>query len=186
MKFKIGDSAAISKTITDGDIQAFAEVTGDHNPMHLDDEYAAKTRFGSRIAHGMLSASLISSVLANKLPGPGSVYLSQTLKFVKPVLPGDSVTARVTVTGIRDDKPIITLETVCVNQHNEPVLNEDLSARVPAYAWYALGLLTLVYVLNFLDRSLIYISFRADQERDGLQRFAAFAARGHLIRHLLH
>jgi len=122
MKFKIGDSASISKTITDRDIQAFAEVTGDHNPIHLDDEYAAKTRFGGRIAHGMLSASLISSVLANKLPGPGSVYLSQTLKFVKPVFPGDSVTARVTVTGIRDDKPIITLETVCVNQHNEPVL----------------------------------------------------------------
>ena len=130
MKFKIGDSASISKTITDRDIQAFAEVTGDHNPIHLDDEYAAKTRFGSRIAHGMLSASLISSVLANKLPGPGSVYLSQTLKFVKPVLPGDSVTARVTVTGIRDDKPIITLETVCVNQHNEPVLKGEATVLV--------------------------------------------------------
>ena len=130
MKFKIGDSASISKTITDRDIQAFAEVTGDHNPIHLDDEYAAKTRFGSRIAHGMLSASLISSVLANKLPGPGSVYLSQTLKFVKPVLPGDSVTATVTVTGIRDDKPIITLETVCVNQHNEPVLKGEATVLV--------------------------------------------------------
>ena len=130
MKFKIGDSASISKTITDRDIQAFAEVTGDHNPIHLDDEYAAKTRFGSRIAHGMLSASLISSVLANKLPGPGSVYLSQTLKFVKPVFPGDSVTARVTVTGIRDDKPIITLETVCVNQHNEPVLKGEATVLV--------------------------------------------------------
>ena len=130
MKFKIGDSASISKTITDRDIQAFAEVTGDHNPIHLDDEYAAKTRFGSRIAHGMLSASLISSVLANKLPGPGSVYLSQTLKFVKPVFPGDSVTARVTVTEIRDDRPIITLETVCVNQHNEPVLKGEATVLV--------------------------------------------------------
>ncbi len=95
MKIKVGDSASISKTITDGDIQAFADVTGDHNPIHLDDEYAAKTRFGSRIAHGMLSAALISAVLANELPGAGSVYLSQTLKFVKPVFPGDTVTARV-------------------------------------------------------------------------------------------
>jgi 3-hydroxybutyryl-CoA dehydratase len=125
MKINIGDSASISKTITDGDIRAFADVTGDHNPVHLDDEYAAKTRFGSRIAHGMLSASLISAVIANQLPGAGSVYLSQTLKFVKPVFPGDTVTARVTVTGIRDDKPIITLETVCVNQHNEPVLKGE-------------------------------------------------------------
>ena len=130
MKFEIGDSASISKTITDRDIQAFADVTGDHNPLHLDDEYAAKTRFGSRIAHGMLSASLISSVLANELPGAGSVYLGQTLKFVKPVFPGDTVTARVTVTAIRDDKPIITLETVCVNQHNEPVLKGEATVLV--------------------------------------------------------
>jgi 3-hydroxybutyryl-CoA dehydratase len=130
MVVKVGDSASISKTITDEDIQAFADVTGDHNPIHLDDEYAAKTRFGSRIAHGMLRASLISAVLANELPGAGSVYLSQTLKFVKPVLPGDTVTARVTVTGIRDDKPIITLETVCVNQHNEPVLKGEATVLV--------------------------------------------------------
>jgi len=125
MKFKIGDSASISKTITDRDIQAFADVTGDQNPVHLDDEYAAKTRFGRRIAHGMLSASLISAVLANELPGAGSVYLGQTLKFVKAVFPGDTVTARVTVTGIRHDKPIITLETVCVNHHNELVLKGE-------------------------------------------------------------
>jgi 3-hydroxybutyryl-CoA dehydratase len=130
MKFNIGDSASISKTITDGDIRAFADVTGDHNPLHLDDDYAAKTRFGGRIAHGMLSASLISAVLANELPGAGSIYLSQTLKFVKPVFPGDTVTARVTVTGIRDDKPIITLETVCVNQHNEPVLKGEATVLV--------------------------------------------------------
>lgn len=130
MKFNIGDSASISKTITDGDIQAFANVTGDHNPIHLDDDYAAKTRFGSRIAHGMLSASLISAVLANELPGAGSIYLSQTLTFVKPVFPGDTVTARVTVTGIRDDKPIITLETICVNQHNEPVLKGEATVLV--------------------------------------------------------
>jgi 3-hydroxybutyryl-CoA dehydratase len=130
MKFKIGDSASISKTITDEDIQAFADVTGDHNPIHLDDEFAGKTRFGGRIAHGMLSASLISAVLGNELPGAGSVYLSQTLKFVKPVFPGDTVTARVTVTGVRDDKPILTLETICVNQHNEPVLKGEATVLV--------------------------------------------------------
>ena len=130
MKFNIGDSASISKTITDADIQAFAAVTGDHNPLHLDEEYAAKTRFGRRIAHGMLSASLISAVLANELPGVGSVYLSQTLKFVKPVFLGDTVTARVTVIGIRDDKPIVTLETVCVNQHDETVLKGEASVMV--------------------------------------------------------
>src|SRR6187402_3093461 len=121
MNLKIGDSASISKTITDADIQVFADVTGDHNALHLDEEYAATTRFGGRIAHGMLSASLISAVLGNELPGAGSVYLSQTLKFVKPVFPGDTVTARVTVIAIREGKPIITLETVCVNQNNEPV-----------------------------------------------------------------
>ena len=130
MKFKIGDSASISKTITDEDIQAFADVSKDHNPLHLDDEYAAKTRFGRRLAHGMLSASLISAVLGNELPGAGSAYLSQTLKFVKPVFPGDTVTALVTVTGVREDKPILTLETVCVNQHNEPVLKGEATVLV--------------------------------------------------------
>ena len=133
MKFNVGDNASISKTITDADIHAFADVTGDHNPIHLDDEYAATTRFGGRIAHGMLSASLISGVLASELPGAGSVYLSQTLKFVKPVFPGDTVTARVTVTGIRDDKPIVTLKTVCVNQHNELVLKGEATVLVEVH-----------------------------------------------------
>jgi 3-hydroxybutyryl-CoA dehydratase len=130
MALNVGDSASISKTITDADIAAFAQVTGDHNPLHLDEEYAAKTRFGGRIAHGMLSASLISAVLANELPGEGSVYLSQTLKFVKPVFPGDTVTARVTVIGVRDDKPIITLETICVNQNNEMVVKGEATVMV--------------------------------------------------------
>jgi len=130
MKFNIGDSASITRTITDADIHGFADVTGDRNPLHLDDEYAAKTRFGRRIAHGMLSASLISAVLANELPGAGSVYLSQTLKFVKPVFPGDTVTARVTVTQTRDDKPIVKLETVCLNQRDETVLQGEATVLV--------------------------------------------------------
>src|SRR5918994_7915527 len=110
MRFSVGDSAEITKTITDGDVQAFADLTGDHNPVHVDDEFAKTTRFGRRIAHGMLTASLISSVLANKLPGEGSVYLGQTLQFVAPVFPGDEVTARVTVKEVREGKPIVKLE----------------------------------------------------------------------------
>ena len=136
MALQVGDTASQSKTITDADIQRFADLVGDHNPVHLDDEYARTTRFGRRIAHGMLSASLLSAVLANKLPGRGTVYLSQTLKFVAPVFPGDTVTARVTVTGVtvtarvtvtgvRDDKPIATLETICTNQRDEPLIKGE-------------------------------------------------------------
>jgi len=125
MTFKVGDSAEITKTIEQSDIDAFAAVTGDHNPVHVDEEFAKTTRFGRRIAHGMLTASLISSVLANKLPGEGSVYLGQTLKFVAPVFPGDEVTARVTVKEIREDKPILKLETICVNQRDEIVIRGE-------------------------------------------------------------
>lgn len=125
MTFKVGDSAEITKTIEQADIDAFAAVTGDHNPVHVDEEFAKTTRFGRRIAHGMLTASLISSVLANKLPGEGSVYLGQTLKFVAPVFPGDEVTARVTVKEIREDKPILKLETICVNQRDEIVIRGE-------------------------------------------------------------
>lgn len=125
MTFKVGDSAEITKTIEQADIDAFAEVTGDHNPVHVDEEFAKTTRFGRRIAHGMLTASLISSVLANKLPGEGSVYLGQTLQFVAPVFPGDEVTARVTVKEIREDKPILKLATVCTNQRNEIVIRGE-------------------------------------------------------------
>jgi 3-hydroxybutyryl-CoA dehydratase len=125
MKIRVGDVAEFSKTITDEDVQVFADLTGDHNPIHLDDSYASGTRFGRRIAHGMLSASLISSVLANRLPGRGTVYLSQSLKFVAPVYLDDTVTARVTVTSIREDKPIATLETVCVNQRGETLLKGE-------------------------------------------------------------
>ncbi len=130
MKFNVGDTAEITRTIAAGDIEAFAEVTGDRNPLHLDDEFAKTTRFGRRIAHGMLSASLISSVLANKLPGEGSVYLGQTLQFVAPVFPGDEITARVTVTEARENRPIVKLETVCVNQHGDTVVRGEATILV--------------------------------------------------------
>ncbi|OLE54309.1 MAG: enoyl-CoA hydratase [Acidobacteria bacterium 13_1_20CM_3_53_8] len=125
MDLQVGKTASLSKTITDEDVRAFAQVTGDHNPVHLDDDFAQKTRFGRRIAHGMLSASLISAVLANQLPGQGTVYLSQTLQFVAPVYLGDTVTARVTVTKVREDKPIVMLETVCINQRDETLIKGE-------------------------------------------------------------
>ena len=125
MTLKVGDSAEITKKIEQSDIDAFANVTGDHNPVHVDEEFAKTTRFGRRIAHGMLTASLISAVLANKLPGEGSVYLGQTLQFVAPVFPGDEITARVTVKEIREDKPIVKLETICVNQREETVVRGE-------------------------------------------------------------
>ena len=125
MKFNVGDSAEITKTIEQSDIDAFANVTGDHNPVHVDEEFAKTTRFGGRIAHGMLTASLISSVLANRLPGAGSVYLGQTLQFVAPVFSGDEITARVTVKEIREDKAVVKLETICVNQRDEIVIRGE-------------------------------------------------------------
>ena len=125
MKIAPGDTAQLSTTITDSDIQSFAELTGDRNPVHLDDVFASRTRFKRRIAHGMLVASHLSKVIANDLPGQGSVYLSQTLKFVAPVYPGDTVTAMVTVLAVREDKPIITLETVCVNQDGQKVITGE-------------------------------------------------------------
>jgi len=131
MKFKPGDSAETTRKIEQADIDAFADVTGDHNPVHVDEAFAQNTRFGRRIAHGMLTASLISYVLANKLPGEGSVYLGQTLQFVAPVFPGDEVTARVTVKEVREDKPILKLETLCVNQRGETVIRGEASVLLP-------------------------------------------------------
>lgn len=131
MNLKVGDSAEMRKTIADEDVRAFAELTGDCNPVHLDEEYAAQTRFGRRIAHGMLGASLISAVLANELPGRGTVYLSQTLKFTAPVFLGDTVTARVTVKRVREDKPVVTLETICTNERGERVVEGEAVVLVP-------------------------------------------------------
>ena len=109
----IGQSAERSHTVTEATIAAFAEVSGDHNPVHLDAAFAATTTFKERIAHGMLSAAYISAVLGNDLPGPGAIYLSQTLTFRRPVRIGDVVVARVTVAAIDEDKARVTLSTVC-------------------------------------------------------------------------
>ena len=120
-----GEKASRTTTITDEMIRTFAALTGDNNPVHLDDAYAATTRFGRRIAHGMIAAGLISAALANDLPGPGTVYLSQTLKFKAPVYPGDTITTTVEVKSVRPDKPIATLGTVCKNQDGGVVLEGE-------------------------------------------------------------
>lgn len=125
MKFKIGDQASISKTITEADIALFVAVSGDTNPLHTNAEYAKRSRFGERIAHGSLTASLISNVIGTKLPGVGAVYLSQTLKFIKPVKIGDTITATATLTQLREDRPILTLRTICTNQKGETVLEGE-------------------------------------------------------------
>lgn len=109
----IGMSAETTKTITDADIVLFAGVSTDFNAVHMDEEYARTTPFGGRIAHGMLSASLLSAVLGNQLPGPGVVYLSQSLRFRAPVRIGDTVHARVTVREVLAEKSRVVLDTVC-------------------------------------------------------------------------
>lgn len=120
-----GDKASRTTAITDEMIRTFAALTGDNNPVHLDDAYAATTRFGRRIAHGMIAAGLISAALANDLPGPGTVYLSQSLQFKAPVYPGDTITTTVEVKSVRPDKPIATLSTVCKNQGDIVVLEGE-------------------------------------------------------------
>jgi acyl dehydratase len=122
---QVGSNASIKKTISDEDIRMFASISGDSNPVHLDDDYAANTRFGRRIAHGMLVASTISAVLGEHLPGHGSIYLGQSIKFLKPVYIGDEITTRVEVIQLREDKPIATLRTTCTNQQDEMVIDGE-------------------------------------------------------------
>ena len=110
----LGQSAERAHAVTEADIVAFAAVSGDDNPVHLDESYAAQTQFKGRIAHGMLAVGYLSAVMGTQLPGPGAIYLSQTLKFRRPVRIGDLVTARVRITAIDDDSGRITLETLCL------------------------------------------------------------------------
>ena len=128
---KIDDSASLTKTFTDEDVRSFAKISGDTNPVHLDDNFAASTRFKQRLVHGMLTAGLISAVLGTKLPGPGSIYLNQSITFRAPVFINDTITATVKVSGIREDKPILTLETVCTNQDGAVVLDGEAVLLLP-------------------------------------------------------
>ncbi len=125
MKFselKVGMSAQTTKTITETDVILFSGISTDINPVHINDEYAKTTVFGRRIAHGILVSGLISATLANKLPGPGCIYLGQELKFTAPVYIGDTITATVEVATLREDKKIVTLTTTCTNQKGDIVI----------------------------------------------------------------
>ena len=131
MSYEVGQSASRSKTFTDEDVRQFAEVSGDHNPVHLDDDYAAGTVFGKRIVHGVLTASLISALAANDFPGPGTIYLGQELKFKKPVFIGDTITATATVISFREDKGILKLQTNCTNQDGDVVIEGEAVVLAP-------------------------------------------------------
>ena len=130
MDLKIGDNFSTSKKITDAVVRAFAELSGDFNPIHIDEEFAKTTRFGKRIAHGMISGALLSAVLGYEFKERQIVYLSQTMKFVAPVFIDDTVTATATVAKIREDKPIVTLETVCTNQDGYVTLTGEAVVMV--------------------------------------------------------
>lgn len=128
----VGQSAELSRTVTLDDIARFAEVTGDDNPVHLDEAAAARTPFGRRIAHGMLSAGYISAVLGTRLPGPGVIYMSQQLRFTRPVFPGDTITARVEVLELMPAKRRARLQTTCRNQAGDVVLDGEALVMMPA------------------------------------------------------
>lgn len=125
MDLKIGDKFSTERHVTDELVRKFADVSGDYNPIHLDEEFAKNTRFGRRIAHGMLSGAFISAVLGYEFKERKVVYLSQTLKFTAPVFIGDTVKATATVTNIREDKPVVTLETGCTNQNGKTLVKGE-------------------------------------------------------------
>ncbi len=129
----VGDTASTGKTITEADILLFAAVSTDTNPVHVNAEVAAASMFGQRVAHGMLSAGLISAVLGTKLPGPGTIYLSQTLRFRAPVKIGDTVTATVEVTALDAAKKRVTLKTTC-SVAGKPVIEGEAVAIPPTRA----------------------------------------------------
>jgi 3-hydroxybutyryl-CoA dehydratase len=130
-ELKVGDSAQFSKTITETDINDFARVTGDFNPVHLDQGYAEKTIFKGRIAHGLISIGLLSSILGNILPGYGTIYLSHDIKFLAPVKIGDTITARVEVIELVQEKNRAKFKTICMNQDGKEVVDGIAWAMPP-------------------------------------------------------
>lgn len=120
--FYLGQTAELTRCYSEKDVGQFADISGDRNPIHLNAEYAKNTRFGKRIVHGFLSGSLISAVLGNICPGEGSVYMNQTMNFLRPVFIGDEITAKVVVTGLDPENKQLTLETTCSNQNGKIVI----------------------------------------------------------------
>lgn len=127
----VGQSVEVPTVVTAHIVELFAEATGDRNPVHLDEEFAAKSRFGGRIAHGMLTAGFVSAAIASKLPGPGSIYMGQTLRFTRPVKLGDTVTVKLEVIEIIAEKKRVRLSTVCTNQNGETVMEGEATVMVP-------------------------------------------------------
>ena len=132
----IGQTASYSKLIEERDIQLFAAVSGDINPVHLDADFAAGTAFGERIAHGMLTGAVISAAIALELPGPGTIYLGQSLRFRLPVKIGDEITIQLEVTDKRDDKRFVTLDCKAVNQHGKVVATGTAEVMAPTEKLY--------------------------------------------------
>ena len=132
MKFQVGDRASVRVKVTDQMIRGFAELSGDRNPIHLDEEFARTTRFGRRIAHGMITGALISRVLATELPGPGAVYLSQNLKFTAPVFVDEELTIELTVLSIRAEKNLLTIETKALKPDGKPAATGEALVMVSA------------------------------------------------------
>ena len=128
--FKVGEKAQMSKVFTEKDVRQFAEVSTDTNPIHLDEDFAKNSVIGQRIVHGMLVASMFSAIIGNKLPGKGTIYLGQSINFKKPILINDQITASVEITNIREDKPIITLETLCFNEKAEIVIEGEAVVKI--------------------------------------------------------
>jgi 3-hydroxybutyryl-CoA dehydratase len=130
-QIKIGDTAEFSKTISETDIYLYAGITGDFNPAHVNEVYAKNTFFKTRIAHGMLTAGFISAILANQLPGPGTIYLKQELSFLAPVRIGDTITGRVEVLELNPEKNRVRLKTSCINQDGIVVLDGEALMSPP-------------------------------------------------------
>ena len=130
-EMKLGDCASVTKTVTETDVYLFAGITGDLNPAHTDEVSASQTRFGGRIAHGILGAGFISAGLGMKLPGPGTIYLGQELRFTKPVRIGDTITATCTVKELLPEKNIAKFETVCTNQRGDTVITGMATTMPP-------------------------------------------------------
>ena len=122
---KIGQQASITHSFSEQDVQDFARLSGDFNPIHIDSDFAKSTVFGQRIVHGMLVSSLFSNLLAEKVPGKGSIYLGQTFKFKKPVFFDQKITAKVEVLNVREDKPIVTMSTICINEQGEELISGE-------------------------------------------------------------
>ena len=130
-ELKVGDTAEFTKTVSEADIYMYAGVTGDANPAHIDEVYASNTFFKTRIAHGMLLAGFISTVLGNRLPGNGTIYMKQELEFLAPVRIGDTVTARAEVVEIIQDKNRVLMRTTCVNQDGVTVVDGEALVSPP-------------------------------------------------------